>query len=1228
MRGLLSPVTGLVLLLLAAINGYADATFDKLLAEGKFKDAITYADNNIPAPSRTAKDWVQLGAANDAIGMPEKALACFMVSWRINPKDYESLLGAARIYNKLNQTENAMKYAKLALDEQFTADASWEYAKACIALKRPAEAKLALEKVIQADAGNIVANRELGGIYFDDKEFDKAIPLLQKALAAKDDAELAFRIGQSYNQTGDTKSALQYIEKALASGLKRPEVVVDLARAYFGQQEFAKAASKYDDAIKLSAQLEAEDFYNLALAREAIKNTFAIQAFLQAVQSFGNAVSDNALKARLKVAGAAISAKRYDDALTQLNFIVAAPNGLTIAPDGYFLLADAHFAKGDKVNAIASLEKALARDKNNYEASARLADLYEKSGQKDKAQSTYEAMLALNPNDPAVYLTLGAYNLKSQKYTEALDLFSKAVALKSSADAQEGVAQAAAALNQWNRARTAALEVVQQDATRMVSRKILAQVYLRSKEYAEAKDQLEVLASREPREIRHWEELAQCYGNLGDERSLARVDAKIVELDAKNVEAYLRLARYEQKTGAADAAFAHYKRASELNSKNDEAFKYMYKAALQKQQNAEALVFLRSYLALKPNDAEAQKDMGDISYARNELDAALAAYRAVIKLDPSMRGFYKQYAEVVIKKGLESEVIKALSTLIDAGDADMNAYTTLGMIYDKQKNYRLALDIYQKALQIEPQNASVLSAYAASQAATGDVAGALITYEQTVMMDPKAVDEYRALGSLYEQQNKLDEAMKAYGEYLDRKPGDQSVAQKVGTYFHGKKMYDRAARYLGSVQGQAATEFYHQQRLAESFYYIQNYEAAIPLLVQLRKRGPKIVSLRELTVMLADCYEKMGKNVLAAAVYGELAGMGAKDAEAAYKSAVLQEKANPVVALKIYEQNVVAYPQDYRNYIRLGMMYAAEKATLAKSIPMLKKATVLADTIADVWLELATVYGQLNKSDDELKAYQEYAKAVPQSFVANKRIGLLLVKQNKYTEGMVYLETANTVKPGDAEVIIALAQGYRKTNRNDEAISYLQKAKQLDGKNLEVRQGLFDLYAQKGMVKEAQQTMNELLQVERKPAYLARYAEFLYKNQQIKEAESIVEDVLAVEPENIPVLLIKAAVLRAQKRMDEAVEVYKEIGYIEPNNVFALYERAETHRVMAKPQWARTFYERALRANPNFAPAELGLALLAKVAKSKDEYMQHLKRAYELDPRNPEIAEEWKRSSK
>lgn len=1213
----------------SATTVVADAMLDKLVAGGQWKEAIEYADNSIPAPSRNADVWVKLGAANENSGLTEKALACYLVAWRLEAGSYGALIGAAKIYNKLQQPDQALTMAKKALDVNFTADASWEYASACIKLGRAADAKKALEKVIETDPNNAVANRELGSIYFTDKEYPKAITLLRKSYDNGKDPNTAMRIATCYREVGKLDSALAFMEIAVAGGLKSPEVVLDLARIYFGRSQFADAAKRYDAALN-KTQWKPDDYFKMASAKEQLKDMKgALDAYRLAVNAYGATNSAEAITANLKVGQAAYEAKQYPIALSHLQFVQNADKAEKQVPNINFMLADVYAGMGNAQAAMASLEKAIAKDQKNYEAYARLAEMYEKAGMADKARQTYEKMLALSPNDPKVFLVLGLYNLKMKKYQESLDLLLKSDELAPSAEAEEGIAIASIQLNQWNRAREAAKSAITKNPELVESRIILSKVYLRAEEWADAKKMLDVLVKKEPRNLEYLQQLAKCNEALKDTKGLSEVDQLLVNLDPKNALSRMRLAQYQLGEKKLDQAYELLKAVSMLEPQNADALLLLFQIARDTNKKPEAVIWVKKYLAINAKDAERQRDLGDLEYDAQNWDGALTAYRIALKLDPGLKGFYKRYADVVLKKGEQGEVILALTTLIQRGQADMSVYTTLGSIYEKQSQFNKAIEVYRQALAIEPSNSDLLASYAACQAKVGDVNGAIITYEQVIMMNSKARDEHRALGELYEKQNKIEQAVKSYMMYLDRGATDQAIASKVGRFAIDKGKYDVAYKYLGLIKGEPANETNFLMVFGEAAFYSEKYDEAVSAYVRLLERNPQGPQRKQIVTVLSQAYEKQNKNVDAARMYAELNKIaGGKNSEAAYKSAFLQETANPAAAVTIYEANCKAFPTDARNYLRLGLIYSKDKAKLPSSINMLKKAASLADTVPQVWLELAAVYGKLGNTDDELNAYKQFAKSDAQNVQANKRIGLILMNKNQVTNAMVYLETANALQPDDPEIMAALADGYVKTNRQKEAVDLLMKVRDKQPNNTDVRYRLFQMLKTQGRLPEAQKEIEAVLAQKRENEYLKEYAGLLVQMGKTKDAIEKVEDVLATEPENISALMLKAMIYRIDKKITEAIEVYKEISYIDPNNAEALYQRAETHMLEQKIQWASTFYNRALRADPNHAMSELGLAKIAKLAKNKEQYMQHLDKAYKLDPNNKEIANEYMSAKK
>ena len=354
----------------------ADDTFNKLISSGKFSDAVKYAEDNIPVGSRDADLWAKLGTAYENQQFKEKALACYMVSLR-SSKNYDAYLGAARIYNELKQPETAVDNAKKAMEIKATGDASWEYARACIALGKPDDAKAALEKVVASDPSNVVANRELGLIYYKAKDYQKSIDMLKVAHKSGGGGDIALMIANAYRSTNQMGKAIEYLQIAQQdSKVSKSATSLELARLYFQQGKFKDAADNFAKADKSS--LDAGDLYQHAVSMEKSgenENTY-MRGYSLAIAKFGKSTTSEALEAREKYGRWCLKKKNYSEALSNLQIIYNAdPKGKTVK-DIPFLLADALIGTGSKERAVPYLEAVIARDAQNVEAYARLSELY------------------------------------------------------------------------------------------------------------------------------------------------------------------------------------------------------------------------------------------------------------------------------------------------------------------------------------------------------------------------------------------------------------------------------------------------------------------------------------------------------------------------------------------------------------------------------------------------------------------------------------------------------------------------------------------------------------------------------------------------------------------------------------------------------------------------------------------------------------------------------------
>ncbi len=862
----------------AVILSHADSTLDQLIRSKKYQDAISYADAKLPSNVRTADVWVDLGIANEETGTVEKALACFLVASRMDQKSYQAELGIARVYNKLAQPDNAATFAKKAMDLQPSGEASWEYAKACMALKKPAEAQDALERVIQSDPSNAAACKGLAELYWQQQEYKKAIPLLKVAYASQPNAEDAYKIGKSLLEGNRLDSAIFYLKDAITRNPGMYAANLDLARAYYLKDKFLAAANEFE---KISGKIKftATDQYYRAISEEKTGSTdIALKAYKAAAEAFAGEKSPEAITCHLKAGHDDLDKKNYESALVHFKYVAAADTDGTRAPDIQFLLADAFAGSGNVTKAIACLEKALASDSKNVEAYARLADLYQKSGMPEKANKVYEKITTISPNDPKVFVTLGEYSLKSKKYSDALKYYEKSYIIDKNIAAAVGIASAASALGQWDKAIDAAESAVRIDPSMVEPRVVLSKAYLRSDKYKDAKDQLDVLVTKKPFELEYWKQLAYCSKKLGDQAGMAYADKKVIELDKANVESRLRLGAYEVSKREYKAAFDIYKELAALTPQNPEVFKNLYEITLNSGDKASAAAYLKKYIAFNPSDPIAQRNLGLLYYDVKNYDAALAAFRGAVKLDPTVKGVYKPYAEIVMTRGPKEDLLTALSGAVAADEADGPMYGTLAGIYQKQGNCAKAIDLYQNALARNPKDVSILSGLAKCQAKTGAVDAAVISYEQVVALNPVAVDELKALGDLYEKQGKEAEAAGIYKKYLDKRKDDSKVAHAVGTYAYKQKDYDEAVKYFSMVSGDDAKHAAFMMQYGEACYYSKNYKKAATILGQLAELTPLNPDVFRLLASIAQ--QDTSQSVNAAGYLKKYLGLKPGDAAA------------------------------------------------------------------------------------------------------------------------------------------------------------------------------------------------------------------------------------------------------------------------------------------------------------------------------------------------------------
>jgi tetratricopeptide (TPR) repeat protein len=147
-------------------------------------------------------------------------------------------------------------------------------------------------------------------------------------------------------------------------------------------------------------------------------------------------------------------------------------------------------------------------------------------------------------------------------------------------------------------------------------------------------------------------------------------------------------------------------------------------------------------------------------------------------------------------------------------------------------------------------------------------------------------------------------------------------------------------------------------------------------------------------------------------------------------------------SIAAYRKSVAAKPDVFESNLNLGLTLV--KASQPDAEQFLRAATKLTPTShvdegrARAWLSLARVL-EANKPDEAVEAYRQASTLQPKDAEPHLSAGLLLEKENRFSDAEREYETALALEPGSADALTGLANIYMRGHRFTEAEDILRK---------------------------------------------------------------------------------------------------------------------------------------------------------------------------------------------
>ena len=421
-------------------------------------------------------------------------------------------------------------------------------------------------------------------------------------------------------------------------------------------------------------------------------------------------------------------------------------------------LGDSYTSTGRDLDAIAAYQKAIELNKDFITPWLRLADIYCRQGRNRDAIKTYQRALTVNPKNHQIWNELGLVFLKFNALEEAIHAFLKSIELdRSFGWAYSNLALAHAHQGKYPEAIEAcqkSLQVFTDDNDKVTSWDRLANFYRAMNDYDHAihayqmADKLKGLVIGSMSEPAPRSAILQPVSALSIEsnseispaprsQTIFKVEKTPEEVPTSNgrnsAPAWiLQPEAWEQNESLSTTYSENLFWKEELFNMSAEQTtinKKPIEETMNTQQSPSpsptnqalsSLGFSEEALPMDPfenkeeiaesQDPEVWNRKGNIHFQKGEYEKAIGAYNKAIELDRSFGWPYSNLAHTYLILGKYPEAIllyQKSADLLKNKEEKAAAWNSLGNIYRHLNEYENALSAYQKADELDPQNAGV-----------------------------------------------------------------------------------------------------------------------------------------------------------------------------------------------------------------------------------------------------------------------------------------------------------------------------------------------------------------------------------------------------------------------------------------------------------------------------------------------------------------------------------------
>src|SRR3954447_7694484 len=478
-----------------------------------------------------------------------------------------------------------------------------------------------------------------------------------------------------------------------------------------------------------------------------------------------------------------------------------------------------------------------------------------------------------------------------------------------------------------------------------------------------------------------------------------------------------------------------------------------------------------------PKDLDSLVMLGRLNRVLDNSVDAEAAFKKVLSVDPDNEDATTGLASLYSDRGDAKGAAQLLEKLTKKNPT-AKSYVNLANSYESMREFSLAADAYQKAIELDPIHSELRQALAQDQAMAGKFNEALTTYQQMAEAEPRQAQPYLGMGQIYREQKQFGKAREMLNKAKELEPDNLEVRYSEVGLLEEEGRNTEAIASLKSLLDSTSKRTYNAaeksyrsrmlEQMARLYQGAEQYDQAVETYRQIPALDPDLAARTEAQIVntyrIAKDYPKAQQESEAASKkYPDdrtlrevrsqlLADQGRTDQALTELKALLDGKSDREVYLAMADVQ-----QKAKNF-----------TDMSKSLDEAEKLSNTKEEKVNVLFLRGAMYERQKDYDRAEKTFRQVVEMDETNASALNYLGYMLADRNvRLQEARELIERAIKLEPNNYAFLDSLGWVYFRMNKLPDAEKQLISSLQFSSKDATVHDHLGDVYFKEGKIEEA-----------------------------------------------------------------------------------------------------------------------------------------------------------------